>query len=426
MHQEAICKTEYTEISDTSLLPKSPVVSVNMMAYNHGPYLADAIEGVISQETDFPIELVIGEDCSIDNTREIALDYQRRYPNLIRVIYSDQNVGMMANGLRTLLACRGEFIAFCEGDDYWIDSGKLCEQVNVLSKLKNINIAFHSCYHEHDKTKEKTISHVYFSTDKILTLSEVIAGGGILMPTASLLIRRSLLVSVLDWFYTTMPPIGDYFLQVFGSKNGGAYYINKPMSIYRKEVETSWTERTEKSIDLVIEFEKKFFLALKKLEDAIHEQEEAFRHHMIYHYSCRLINIKNENLYKIKKLMTSILKYLYESKEITDKTIIDERLEWEYYLKFAIDVGKIKDLEDQKCGVVWQFLRVAKSLLEYETSILKKININITPSDSNSYERIIEKWRTEVYKIYLIARWKRLYRLIIGNLFTKKITHRQL
>jgi hypothetical protein len=171
---------------------------------------------------------------------------------------------------------------------------------------------------------------------------------------------------------------------------------------------------------------KKFFLALKKLEDAIHEQEEAFRHHMIYHYSCRLINIKNENLYKIKKLMTSILKYLYESKEITDKTIIDERLEWEYYLKFAIDVGKIKDLEDQKCGVVWQFLRVAKSLLEYETSILKKININITPSDSNSYERIIEKWRTEVYKIYLIARWKRLYRLIIGNLFTKKITHRQL
>jgi len=69
------------------------MVSVEMITYNHGPYLAEAIEGVIAQKTDFPIELVIGEDCSTDNTRDIALDYQRRYPHLIRVIYSDRNVG---------------------------------------------------------------------------------------------------------------------------------------------------------------------------------------------------------------------------------------------------------------------------------------------------------------------------------------------
>ena len=82
-----------TEISDPSVMAVKPLVSVLMITYNHGPYIADAIEGVVSQKTDFPMELIIGEDCSTDNTRKIALDYQRRYPETIRVIYSDRNVG---------------------------------------------------------------------------------------------------------------------------------------------------------------------------------------------------------------------------------------------------------------------------------------------------------------------------------------------
>ena len=72
----------------------TPVVSVLMITYNHGPYIADAIEGVIFQKTDFPIELIIGEDCSTDNTRNIVLEYQRRYPHRSGSYYSDRNVGM--------------------------------------------------------------------------------------------------------------------------------------------------------------------------------------------------------------------------------------------------------------------------------------------------------------------------------------------
>ena len=73
----------WTETSDPASLPVKPVVSVIMLAFNHGACLAEAIQGVASQQTDFPIELVIGEDCSPANTRELALEHQRRLPHLI-------------------------------------------------------------------------------------------------------------------------------------------------------------------------------------------------------------------------------------------------------------------------------------------------------------------------------------------------------
>lgn len=122
----------WIEVSDPMRLPEKPLVSAVMLAYNHGPHLADAIEGVLIQKTDFPIELVIGEDCSSDNTRAIALRYQREHPQLIRIVTSDRNVGMHENFRRAFVASRGEFIAPCEGDDYWIAPDKLTRQVAYL------------------------------------------------------------------------------------------------------------------------------------------------------------------------------------------------------------------------------------------------------------------------------------------------------
>jgi glycosyltransferase involved in cell wall biosynthesis len=110
------------------------LASVAMITYNHASYIAEAIEGVLSQETDFPIELVIGEDCSTDGTRAIVFDYQKRHPDLIRVIACDENVGMIANILRTERACRGKYVAYCEGDDFWHHPQKLQKQVDFLEK----------------------------------------------------------------------------------------------------------------------------------------------------------------------------------------------------------------------------------------------------------------------------------------------------
>lgn len=120
------------ELSDCATLVKQPVVSVLMLAYNHAPYIAQAIDSVLAQRTTVPIELIIGEDASTDATHEIVTKYQREFPTAIRVISSDRNVGMHANHARLIDAARGEFIAYCEGDDYWIDPWKLQHQVDYL------------------------------------------------------------------------------------------------------------------------------------------------------------------------------------------------------------------------------------------------------------------------------------------------------
>ena len=124
-----------------------PVVSVDMITYNHAPYIGRAIEAVLAQKTDFPFELVIGEDCSTDETRKIVFDYQSRYPQIIRVITSDHNIGSSLNGYRTQKACRGKYIAFCEGDDYWHRPDKLQQQVAYLEARPDYAMV----YSDHDR-----------------------------------------------------------------------------------------------------------------------------------------------------------------------------------------------------------------------------------------------------------------------------------
>ncbi|OEU64149.1 MAG: hypothetical protein BBJ57_10360 [Desulfobacterales bacterium PC51MH44] len=122
------------EISDPAVLSKNPLVSIKMITYNHELYIAQAIEGVVKQKTEYPFELIIGEDCSTDGTMEIVLEYQKKFPDIIRVITAEKNVGMSKNGYRTTKACRGKYIAFCEGDDYWHRSDKLQLQVTFLKR----------------------------------------------------------------------------------------------------------------------------------------------------------------------------------------------------------------------------------------------------------------------------------------------------
>ncbi|MBQ9947543.1 MAG: glycosyltransferase [Oscillospiraceae bacterium] len=109
-----------------------PMVSVGLMTYNHGEFIGKAIESVLMQEVNFPFELVIAEDCSTDNTREIILEYKEKYPDVIRLLLQDENVGMKQNSNDLRRACWGKYRANLEGDDYWIDPSKLQKQVDFL------------------------------------------------------------------------------------------------------------------------------------------------------------------------------------------------------------------------------------------------------------------------------------------------------
>jgi glycosyltransferase involved in cell wall biosynthesis len=112
--------------------PAAPLASVVMLAYNHGRYLRESVESIVQQKTSFPFECIIGEDCSPDDTRKIALELQQAYPEIVRVITSDKNVGALENLRRVEQACRGRYVAYCDGDDYWHARHKLQAQVDFL------------------------------------------------------------------------------------------------------------------------------------------------------------------------------------------------------------------------------------------------------------------------------------------------------
>jgi glycosyltransferase involved in cell wall biosynthesis len=94
------------------------------------------------QKTNFPFEIVIGEDCSTDGTREIVMEYADKYPESIKIITSSYNVGMIENGLRTMKSCEGKYITFLEGDDFWTDNLKLQKQIDFLETNSDYGLVY--------------------------------------------------------------------------------------------------------------------------------------------------------------------------------------------------------------------------------------------------------------------------------------------
>lgn len=118
------------------------LVSVWMTTYNHEKYISEAIDGVLNQKTNFSYELIIGEDYSTDNTRQICLDYKNKYPGIIKLILNNQNIGLITNYNTTLQKCKGKYVAYCDGDDYWSDPLKLQKQVDFLERNKLLDLVY--------------------------------------------------------------------------------------------------------------------------------------------------------------------------------------------------------------------------------------------------------------------------------------------
>jgi glycosyltransferase involved in cell wall biosynthesis len=120
------------------------LLSICMLTYNHEKWIDKAIKGVLIQKTKFLFELVIGEDCSNDRTREIVLSYSIKYPKIIRAIFNKENLGLAENFSQILTICNGKYIAICEGDDFWTNPNKLQNQVDFLEANRNCIMVSHN------------------------------------------------------------------------------------------------------------------------------------------------------------------------------------------------------------------------------------------------------------------------------------------
>lgn len=227
--------TATIEIADWTRLPASPVVSVYMLAYKHEKFIAEAIEGVIAQQCDFPIELIIGDDCSPDRTGEIARDYQRRYPQLIRILTASRNVGAQANSARCRGACRGEYVAICEGDDYWHHARKLQMQVDLMRAEPRMVM----CHTDFNRITKFRLHRNVHQTHRTRWLAKGKSYESLLIQWSVMTCTSMYREDVLRKFATSPYcnanwPFGDLNLLLFSSLRGIFGYIKESTATFRR------------------------------------------------------------------------------------------------------------------------------------------------------------------------------------------------
>ena len=223
-------------------MDKLPLVSVVMLAYRHGHYIAQAIESVLGQKTDFDVELIIGEDGSPDETLRICRRYEQLYPDEVTVISTGENVshGTSGNFYRTCLRCRGRYVAMCEGDDCWADSSKLQKQVDFMEANPDCTICFHPVV-VHWEDGSRPDSEYPANSRRFLsqapTLRELTQVN--YMHTNSVMYRWNPDVKLFDHFPLRELP-GDWKLNLLHAQHGRIGFLPDVMAVYRRHPGGLW------------------------------------------------------------------------------------------------------------------------------------------------------------------------------------------
>lgn len=199
-----------------------------MITFNHAKFIAQAIESVLAQKTTFPIELVIGEDCSTDDTASIIQRLAEANPDVIRARFNSPNLGMIPNFLKTFRECRGRYVAMLEGDDYWTDPEKLARQVRFLENHPSYSMCFHPVrVLENDRlSKDDRFTRPVAETTTILDLAR-----GNYLHTCSVMYRRKCLEQLPENLLRST--VGDYYLHMLAARNGQIGRLPEVMAVYR-------------------------------------------------------------------------------------------------------------------------------------------------------------------------------------------------
>ena len=203
-------------------------VSACIITYNQQDFIRDCLEGAVSQELDYDYEIVVGDDCSTDNTFQICQEYADKYPDKIRLLSREKNLGMVGNWMATIQACTGKYIALCEGDDYWTDKTKLQKQADFLENNPEYTLTFHnvSVLRPNGKLSSDFLTKLPENHETIEDLAVV--WNYIHTPSV---VYRNVIKDFPHEFQMT--PICDYFLYMMLAEKGKLKHFEDNMATYR-------------------------------------------------------------------------------------------------------------------------------------------------------------------------------------------------
>lgn len=212
----------------------TPKVSIVTTTHNQDGYVRQTFDSFVAQRVDFPVEIVVADDASTDSTQAIIREYADRHPRLFRPIFRSENLGLNGNLIGALSAARGEYVALCEGDDYWIDPLKLSKQVSFLDRHPETAVCFHPVrmIWEDGRAKDSEFPPVDWRRD--LSLDRLLRRNFI--QTNSVMYRR---LPHYDDIPAGVMPL-DWYLHVRHATHGDIAMLRETMAVYRRHSEGMW------------------------------------------------------------------------------------------------------------------------------------------------------------------------------------------
>ncbi len=221
------------------------LVSVDCITYNHAAYIRDALEGILSQNTDFAFEILVHDDCSTDGTQDIIREYEEKYPDIVKPIYQTENQytrDFKFYARYQFPRAQGKYFASCEGDDYWTDPDKLRAQVDYMETHPDCSFCIHGA--EFVRPDGDLLRYTHFADcDRDFDLTYFMRNREEFM-TATLMIPTRLLTDLPTWYYRALT--GDTPIALYALSQGYGHYINRIMSCYRVAAPGSWSANTAK------------------------------------------------------------------------------------------------------------------------------------------------------------------------------------
>ncbi len=245
----------------------TPKVSVLLITYNHGKFIKKAIDGILMQKTDFQFELVIGDDCSPDNTRNIIEDCLKKTKIIVKRSYNETNQGVMENIRKAYMRCEGQYIAYIEGDDFWTDETKLQSQVDFLDSHPDYIEIAHQCSLVDRKGKlereiYKVFSHVNEYTLDVYSLFQLPGQSSTLMVRN---LGREVMMDVKKVGKIRICPF-DRVIPLLLFSKGKIYVLDNVMSAYRYDISAGSTSWSAKNNGEKVQKLLYYFFMTKELE----------------------------------------------------------------------------------------------------------------------------------------------------------------
>ena len=239
-------------MDNTNIEVANPLVSILCVTYNHKDYIAQALDSFLMQKTNFKFQVIVGDDCSTDGTTDILKEYAKKYPDIIKPIFREKNIGATKNSLEVYSNAKTPYVAICEGDDYWIDEYKLQKQVDFLETHPDYSICFHPVKVVYDGFDFEKTDEIY-PTQKMIesgTTFELLLKANF-MCTNSIMCRSIFRNAKYEDCVPKDAQPGDWFISLLHAKEGKIKMLPEIMAVYRRHPQGVWSDSI-KSFDKLI------------------------------------------------------------------------------------------------------------------------------------------------------------------------------